>query len=57
MSVEQTMRQILEAESQAIREIPYTPAFDKAVQLIVDRVHRKGASSSRPVWVKPDKSR
>lgn len=41
-SVEQTMKQILDAESRAIREIPYTPAFDKAVEMIVDRVHRRG---------------
>ncbi|MCM1337592.1 MAG: SIS domain-containing protein [Candidatus Amulumruptor caecigallinarius] len=41
-SVEQTMRQILDAESRAIKEIPYTPAFDRAVELIVDRVHRRG---------------
>lgn len=42
MQVEKTMQRILEAESRAIKEIPYTPAFDKAVDLIVERVHRNG---------------
>lgn len=40
--VEQTMERILTAESRAIKEIPYTPAYDKAVELIVERVHRRG---------------
>ncbi|MDE6628448.1 MAG: SIS domain-containing protein [Muribaculaceae bacterium] len=42
METEATMRAILEAESRAIREIPYTPAYDKAVELIVEHVHRRG---------------
>lgn len=37
-----TMKRILEAESRAIAEIPPSPAYGEAVELIVDRVHRKG---------------
>ena len=36
------MREILDAESKAIAEIPYTEDYDKAVELIVERVHRRG---------------
>lgn len=36
------MRDILAAESKAIAEIPYTPDYDRAVELIVDHVHRGG---------------
>ena len=42
MEIEQTMRQILDAESAAVRNIPYTPAYDRAVELIVEHVHRRG---------------
>ncbi len=42
MQVEQTMREILEAESRAIENIPYSPDYDKAVELIVEHVHRRG---------------
>ncbi len=36
------MREILAAESQAIAAIPYTPDYDKAVELIVEHVSRRG---------------
>ena len=36
------MRDILLAESEAIKNIPYTPDYDKAVELIVEHVHRRG---------------
>lgn len=42
MSIEQTMREILAAESSAIENIPYTPDFDRAVDLIVEHVHNRG---------------
>ena len=42
MQIEQTMRDILIAESDAIRNIPYSEDYDKAVGLIVDHVHRRG---------------
>lgn len=37
-----TMRSILDAESQAIRSIPVTDAYVRAVELITDRVHKRG---------------
>ena len=42
MQIEQTMRDILLAESEAIKNIPYTPDYEKAVELIVEHVHRRG---------------
>lgn len=36
------MRQILAAESAAVASIPYTPDYDKAVELILEHVHRRG---------------
>lgn len=40
--IQQSMRRILESESRAIADIPVTPAYDKAVMLIVEHVHRRG---------------
>lgn len=42
MNIADSMRSILAAESQAIAAIPYTTDYDKAVELIVERVHRRG---------------
>ena len=42
MDVKQTMREILAAESEAISNIPVTDGYEKAVELIVRRVHEKG---------------
>lgn len=42
MTVSDSMREIIAAESQAIAAIPYTPDYDKAVELIVEHVHRRG---------------
>lgn len=42
MNIADSMRSILDAESQAIKRIPYTPDYDKAVDLIVDKVHQQG---------------
>ena len=36
------MRKILEAESRAVAAIPVTEAYDRAVDLIVEHVHRRG---------------
>lgn len=36
------MREILEAESRAILNIPVSDAYDRAVDIIIDRVHRHG---------------
>ncbi len=43
MSVKETMAHILEAESNAISSIPYSEDYDRAVELIVEHVHRRGA--------------
>lgn len=42
MEIEQSMRKILQAESSAILNIPYSTDYDKAVELIVEHVHRRG---------------
>lgn len=42
MEIEQSMRKILQAESNAILNIPYSADYDKAVELIVEHVHRRG---------------
>ena len=42
MDVKESMRRILEAESAAILNIPVTDAYEKAVDAIVERVHRRG---------------
>lgn len=36
------MRQILRAESEAIMAIPVTDGYDRAVELIIEHVHRRG---------------
>ncbi len=40
--IKDTMRRILQAESRAISQIPVTDAYERAVGLIVERVHRRG---------------
>ncbi len=40
--IQDSMREILEAESRAIMSIPVTDAYDKAVDLIIEHVHRRG---------------
>lgn len=42
MEIEQSMRQILQAESDAIKNIPYSADYDRAVELILEHVHRRG---------------
>lgn len=39
--VQQSMREILRQESQAIANIPVTADYDRAVELIVERVHNR----------------
>lgn len=36
------MHQILHDESKAIKNIPYSPDYDRAVELIIEHVHRRG---------------
>ncbi|MDE7024272.1 MAG: SIS domain-containing protein [Paramuribaculum sp.] len=40
--MEQSMHQILHDESKAIENIPYSPDYDRAVELIIEHVHRRG---------------
>ena len=42
MNTQELMREILDAESRAKSSIPVSDAYDKAVDLIVDHVHRRG---------------
>lgn len=43
MDIENSIKEIIEAESHAIASIPVTPAFGEAVDMIVEHVHnRKG---------------
>ena len=42
MTVAQSMREILDAESRAIADIPYSTDYDRAVDLIVEHVYRRG---------------
>lgn len=42
MTIEQSMHQILHDESKAIENIPYSPGYDRAVELIIEHVHRRG---------------
>jgi len=42
MDVKESMRAILSAESKAILNIPVTDNYEKAVDIIVERVHRRG---------------
>lgn len=39
--IHQSMRQILDSESKAIASIPVTDDYDKAVELIIQHVHRR----------------
>ncbi|MBD5202150.1 MAG: SIS domain-containing protein [Bacteroides sp.] len=40
--MKESMEQIVSAESRALLSIPYTENYDKAVELIVEHVHRRG---------------
>lgn len=42
MNIADSMREIIAAESKAIAEIPYSDNYDRAVDLIVERVFRRG---------------
>ncbi len=42
MTIKESMQDILEREARALRSIPYTPDYDRAVELIIERVHRRG---------------
>ena len=40
--IQQSMRKILESESRSIANIPVSDAYDRAVELIVEHVYRRG---------------
>lgn len=42
MTIAESMRDILAAESRAISQIPYSEDYDRAVKLIVEHVHNRG---------------
>ena len=42
MNFTEKIEEILRKEAQAILDIPVTDQFEKAVELIVEQVHRKG---------------
>ena len=42
MNCKDTMRRILEAESTAVANIPVSDAYERAVDIIVEHVHRRG---------------
>lgn len=42
MDIKESIRELLEAESSAIRNIPVTDAYEKAVEIIVEQVNRRG---------------
>ena len=41
IDIEKEMRSILDREAEAVRNIPVSDAYDKAVALIVEHVNRK----------------
>ena len=42
MDIQQRMREILKAESEALQRIPVSDAYERAVELIVEHVHNRG---------------
>ncbi|MDE6544776.1 MAG: SIS domain-containing protein [Paramuribaculum sp.] len=41
-SIQESMRQIITAEAGAVSNIPYSVDYDRAIELIIERVHRQG---------------
>ncbi len=42
MTIQESMHDILQREARALLSIPYTPDYDRAVELIIEHVHRRG---------------
>lgn len=42
MTIQESMRSIIAAECAAVAAIPYTDGYDRAIDLIIERVHRRG---------------
>lgn len=42
MTIQESMHDILQREAKSLLSIPYTPDYDRAVQLIIEHVHHRG---------------
>lgn len=42
MTIRESMQNIVEAEANALMSIPYSDGYDRAVDLIIEHVHRRG---------------
>lgn len=42
MDIKTSMHRILAAESKAVSQIPYSTEYDRAVEMIIEHVHRRG---------------
>ncbi len=42
MTIKQSMHDILEHEAKALLSIPYSEDYDRAIELIIEHVHRRG---------------
>lgn len=42
MTVQESMKDIVEREAKALCSIPYTADYDRAIELIIEHVHRRG---------------
>ena len=42
MTVQESMKDIVEREARALCSIPYTVDYDRAIELIIEHVHHRG---------------
>lgn len=42
MTIQESMKDIVEREARALCSIPYTDGYDRAIELILEHVHRRG---------------
>lgn len=42
ITIQESMRQIIDAESKALHSIPFSDDYDRAIELIIEHVHRRG---------------
>lgn len=42
MTIKESMQNIVETEAKALLSIPYSESYDRAVELIIEHVHRRG---------------
>ena len=55
MTIQESMKNIVETEAKALLSIPYTPSYDRAVELIIEQVHRRGGKLVTAVWARLDR--